>query len=31
MRLYKPNYKDRNGNKWEARKWYADFFTPDGI
>jgi len=31
MRLYKPVYIDRSGQQREISKWYADFFTPDGI
>ena len=31
MRLFRPVYKDREGNKQKTQKWYLDFFTADGI
>jgi len=29
MRLFKPKYKDREGQKKRTQKWYLDFFTQD--
>jgi len=31
MRLFRPTYKDRVGQKKRAQKWYLDFFTAEGI
>ncbi len=31
MRLFKPTYLDREGKRQRTKKFYLDFFTPDGI
>ena len=31
MRLFKPTYLDREGQRRKTIKWYLDFFTSDGI
>lgn len=31
MRLYKPTYIDRSGQRRTISKWYLDFFTPEGV